>query len=273
MDTPETTTDLPVHDIDGQPRVMGCLPPELHKTRRFASILLAVALIARSLWREVNLEAFLGAVWNQGNHGSCVGHGGTKAYEVRYRLEGKTVPPSGFSPTSLYALCNGGRDGGAIVADAMDALINGGLCTMDEVPESVIYARQISATANATRKRFRAEDAYHCSTFDQIVTALQLSYPVAFGITIYSAFNSPPANGIIPRHGFVLGGHCMCAFGVTKIDGKWYLRVRNSWGEAWGLQGNCLLGEEWFANGDCDAFALRVTRPDPQDPNNIPVAA
>src|SRR3954453_23010764 len=147
--------------VDGRNRPLGRLPPraDFGGLPRFAA---TNALIPRSDWREVDLSPLGVPVLDQGQHGSCVGHGSTSAYWFAYLMAGGTVPPSGFSPTSLYALINGGRDGGAVVSDAMDALISRGICTMAECPETVIYARQIPASAEATRKRFRVLDAFHC---------------------------------------------------------------------------------------------------------------
>ena len=126
------------------------------------------------------------------------------------------MPVTGFSPTSLYALVNGGWDRGAVVSDAMDALIADGICTMQECPESVIYSRSIPASASETRKRFRVQDAYHCATFDEIGSALQLGFPVSFVITLAGNFMNLDAEGVAGHGLGILGCHCMCGYGTTK---------------------------------------------------------
>lgn len=256
--------------VDGEPRYLACLPPrpDFGGFRLFAS---ANRIIPRSQWRPVDLSPLAGDVWDQGQHGSCVGHGSGKAFEIVYRMGGGAVPPGGFSPTSLYAQINGGRDGGAIVSDAMDALIGTGIGLMSDVPESVIYDRQISAAAKAKYSRFRVSDAFHCATFDSIGSALQLGYPVSFGITIYSGFNQVGSDGMVPTGGVPIGGHCMAVEGCVPIGGQWYFAVRNSWGPRWGKAGICYLSEWHFArDGQLDAFAIRADQFDPQDANPAP---
>lgn len=256
---------------DSQVRALGCLPPrdDFGGLPRFAA---ANSVIPRQEWRDVDLSPFLHPVWDQGQHGSCVGHGSGTAFHIAYQIAGGTVPPGGFSPTSLYALINGGRDRGAIVSDAMTALKEQGLGLMAEVPESIIYEGQIPAEAKATRARFRVLDAYHCASFDEIGSALQLGFPVSFGIMLPGRFHNLDAQGVAGLGFGQLGGHCMAVYGTQRLaDGRWSLRVRNSWGTRWGREGNCLLVEEHF-QGNCDAFAIRADLADPQDPNSPPVA-
>jgi hypothetical protein len=269
---PEVPPEVPPSIvIGGTPRVLACLPPraDFGGLMAFSA---ANALIPRNRWQEIDLADLAGEVWDQGPHGSCVGHGGAKAFEIAFRMAGGTVPDSGFSPTSLYALINQGRDRGAIVSDAMDALLETGICTMAECPESVIYERDIPDSANATRARFRVSDAFHCGTFDEIGSALQLGFPVAFGIPIGDGFNNPGPDGVIYTGGMPLGGHCMCAKGTIRMsDGSWGLKVRNSWGRRWAHEGDCILVEAHF-RGTCDAFAVRASRTDPLDPHPAPPA-
>lgn len=265
-------TELTSHQIDGIDRAMGCLPPkaDFGGLPRFAS---ANPVLPRSGWRDVDLSPLGVPELDQGQHGSCVGHGSTSAFWFAYLIAGGTVPDGGFSPTSLYAQINGGRDAGAVVSDAMDALIRVGVGLMADVPESVIYDRQIPASAKAKYARFRVQDAYHCGSFDEIGSALQLGFPVSFGITLPGGFNNLDAEGVAGFGFGVLGGHCMCAYGTTRLkSGEWAIRVRNSWGTRWGRSGNCLLVERHFGR-DCDAFAIKAANSDPNDPHAPPVAS
>lgn len=240
--------------------------PKLFKVR-------ANPTIPRDKWEEIDRSSYPVPVLNQGNHGSCVGHGSTTAFWFAFIKAGGTVPSGGFSPTSLYSQINGGRDNGAVVSDSMDALMENGVGLMSDVPESVIYERQISAAAKAKYKRFRVAAAYHVETFDEIVSALLLGFMVSFGITIGSGFNRPGKDGLIESGGFPLGGHCMCAYGLKHLaDGRWVPVVRNSWGDDFGDGGDCLLPDGHFKGRNLDAFAIKTASSDPEDPDKPPPA-
>jgi hypothetical protein len=55
----------------------------------------------------------------------------------------------------------------------------------------------------------------------------------------------PDANGVVPLpQGFVRGGHDFVFAG--HIPDEKYFIMRNSWGRKWGLDGYCLMHEDWL---------------------------
>lgn len=62
--------------------------------------------------------------------------------------------------------------------------------------------------------------------------------PFIIGINWYSGMDNPDANGNVSVTGQVRGGHEVCVVG-RDADGRW--RIRNSWTNAWGLNGHFYL--------------------------------
>jgi hypothetical protein len=257
-------TGLPCVEAAGEPRVLGCLPPERpsDKPKLFATNAVgAPAVIPRDQWKECDLTAggWGTEIYDQDGQGSCVGHGAAVAFNIAYELSGQ--PPQRFSPCFLYSLINRGRDQGAIVEDALDALTSVGVCLESTVGPKAIYPRQYDAEkAKAEAARFRVEQAYKLDSFDEIGSAVQRGFAVAFGIEIGNAFEPGP-DGVVPDRRGGGGGHCMCAVGVKQVNGRWYLLVVNSWSTRWGNKGYCLIPESYFT-GYVDAFAVQAARLD-----------
>ena len=68
---------------------------------------------------------------------------------------------------------------------------------------------------------------------------------------VYESFESPQVakTGIVPmptQDESCLGGHCMAIVGYD--NSKKAFKVRNSWGESWGLQGYCWIPYEYLTN-------------------------
>lgn len=250
-------------------------PPENHLYGGFKRLSAApnAKLIDPSDWEDIDLGIDAIPVKFQEQSG-CVGQGSHVGFWLAAIAAGITIPPDGFSPTSLYAMVNHGVDKGAIVSEAMQACIDYGFATGDQVPESEYFEWQLSDEAKETRKRYRVADAYHCSFFEAIGSALQLRYPVVFGLSLPYGYQSVGANGVMPiAPPDPLAGHCMCAYGTTKNprNGRPLIKARTSWGSGYGNRGNIVFDASHFQRY-CDAFAIRADAVDPLDPNQPPVA-
>lgn len=250
-------------------------PPRGHDFGGFKTLASApgAKLIDPSNWDEIDLGVDRIPVKYQQQSG-CTGQGSHIGFWLAALNAGMTIPEDGFSPTSLYAMINGGLDNGAFVSDAMKASIEYGFATGSQVTEDEYFESQLSDEAKQTRTRFRVSDAFHCTFFEAIGSALQLQYPVVFGIILPYGYQSVGADGVMPRAPFdPRAGHCMCAYGTTrdKRTGRPLIKARNSWGDRWGNKGNCLLDAYHFGR-QCDAFAIRADNVDPLDPNQPPIA-
>ena len=95
---------------------------------------------------------------------------------------------------------------------------------------------------------FRISSFYTVNTEEEFKTAIYLTKGVIIGIMVTDAFYYPNQDGIIvyPKsQEKEYGGHALLATGYTYIDGKLYLRIKNSWGKEWGVDnGHCYMSFE-----------------------------
>lgn len=78
--------------------------------------------------------------------------------------------------------------------------------------------------------------SYHwCLGLSDVLATLSHLGPVEVGVSWYSGFDQPAADGLVRISGMVEGGH---AFELHGIDvAKKLVWAYNSWGSSWGLQG------------------------------------
>lgn len=264
------STELPYIDFGGERRYLASLAPK----DDFGGLPKASAangLIPRGDWFETPLDNFGARILNQQRTNGCVGHGGTSAHEIQWLRQGGQ--PVAFSACYLYGLINGGRDAGAIVSDAMEALMTYGVCTESEVPFGTIYARQFPASAGQVAAKYKVKAAYHCDSFDAIVSELLRGRTVAHGIAVGRNYSQIGSDGVAPLVNIMAGWHCQCSYAVRKVNGEWMIPTQNSWGVDFGLNGMCFLRERHFARpGQVDAFSIEVVDPTQDDDFPRPMA-
>jgi hypothetical protein len=221
-------------------------------------------VLPQSQWAEFDRRDPRVPVLNQGQHGSCVGHGGATAFSMAWLASGQTFRR--FSPCYLYGNINGGRDAGAIVSDAMQSLQRTGIALEEQVPEGQVYRQSSWSQFDATAQRFRIADAYHCETFDDLGSAAQLGFFICYGILVGNGFTSLDNEGVPGVGG--RGGHCMAGGDAMKRSSRWgwLIHNRNSWGQSYGDNGCCYLAKQHFEYGGyLDSFAIRLVANDPQE--------
>lgn len=265
---------LPFLMESGCRRVLGCKPPKadfggLPKFRAAPG----ARVIPRDQWKPIDRRSLFPTSWilDQGDVGSCVGNGAASALRKTRLLAGQTDVE--LSPGCLYAQINGGRDNGAVISDALTALQQTGTVSYATVGEQPYYLPQLPADWQKEASRFRIGQAYHCQTFDEIGSALQLGFIVVYGIMVGENFQNFDQYGVAGVSSGP-GNHCMHADGMVQLpDGRWVPDNVNSWRGTWGPFGNgrCYLCEDHFLHGDQpDAFAIQAPTGDPREPHNPP---
>lgn len=71
-----------------------------------------------------------------------------------------------------------------------------------------------------------------------VLDALSHHGPVVLGINWYEGMMHP-TNGYITPTNEIVGGHCILATGIAVTRG--YVRLHQSWGKGWGLNGDCRI--------------------------------
>src|SRR3989344_3249046 len=161
---PLSISNLPAVKFDGVWRVLGCIrSDDKHDFVNFGD---AIKSAATFELREIDLSPFNNRILDQGSTSACVGHGCASGMEIGWCQAGR--PVQYFNPFYIYGWINGGRDGGAMISDALMELKTRGVCKAESLPPGVMFSNQFPADAIEEAKRFRIAQAYKCRTFDEI---------------------------------------------------------------------------------------------------------
>jgi|GEM_PF-1911640 len=226
-------------------------------------------LIPREQWAKVDLSWALPPVHDQQDKGQCASSAGSELVESCRKLAG--LPHVYLSAGDLYSRVNGGRDEGSMLEDNLAELMTNGVAPASMVPYVWDGRRHADAAIVAERKKYRITEAYQCTTFDAVASALQQGFFVEVGMLWHDSDFTPGADGWLPDQGRGgAGGHALCAYGLAKrADGRWALLIRNSWGSTWNGNGNVVIPETRFSSSDVGGFfAVRavVQTPDSNFP-------
>lgn len=284
--------DQVITDSDGNEKVifadgttvgLGLLPADKMVMSKEPLYTSAFPTIARSDWpksgKAGGLRQFMPFRWNQGSQNSCFGHGTGAAFTSAWNFSyNENKPVYEFSPTFIYGLANGGVDQGARPEQGIK-ILKEGVCLRSTVGAGNIYSQNFPSTAYEERKRFKADQIFLITSFDEMVSAALRGQAMAPGIFIGNNYR-PDANGILPKwDGRRVGGHDIATIGEYEyIEGRGHgLWVLGSWGNTFGLDGWQWHHESYFGNGQdgggLDAFGclcIVSCLPDPNDMTPTP---
>lgn len=202
----------------------------------------------------VDLEQHAPPIQDQQWLGSCVGHATARALAIRLAFQGlsRELP----SPLWLYrcareALGTVDEDSGAIIADALAAARERGFADEASWP----YALNIGGfTALPPRAAFDAAEHRRLITsepldYDVATWRWELAsgHPLCVGIRVFDGIFHPDGEGRIDLpSGDAQGGHALCVTGYD--DAREALRIDNSWGTGWGVEGRGWLPYAYVRN-------------------------
>lgn len=214
----------------------------------------------------IDLDSQCGPYLDQGQLGSCADNAACEAMEF---LERQGMSDKLFSRLFLYwhvrkqAGLSTDEDTGSTIHDVIRTLEQTGVCYEDTWPYDVgQFTKEPNAVALAEATHHKALVAYFCPTIQTIDASLAQGFPLLFGMTLCESFESIDANGLYLPSGAEIGGHAMFIIGKddTMSEGGYdgYYKIRNSWGEGWGMSGCCFIPKDLFLDGTAgEAVTIR----------------
>jgi hypothetical protein len=231
-------------------------------------------------------------IHDQGQQGSCTGHGSTTMLEIFARVQAigiaSDAPPpppnnrAGASDaeqlsrrmaywTAREYINETKDDNGAYIRDVIRGFMKVGVSQESSCKYSGSYSEQPTKAAYANAKKVADRLSAHgivyerCPDLGSVLSAINANQPVVFGFTCFNAIfdlsGSTPTSDILPVPTATeppLGGHCVCADGFSLRDNL--IDCINSWGTGWGRHGRFRMPFAWFTDArelTDDAWTLR----------------
>lgn len=173
---------------------------------------------------------------SQGGRGSCNGYAGAWALARARVMAGLPFEP--LSGEYLYSLINGGRDGGSMLDDGMQAITEKGVARESLVKHESYLWNQMSQEARADAPRFKAFECYAARTELGLASGLALGFVGVVAVHASNAWGSL-SNGV-SRRSLGPGNHAVCCQDVLVSNGKLLFDIANSWGKNWGDNGQTM---------------------------------
>jgi C1A family cysteine protease len=211
---------------------------------------------------DMHLAEFMQAVKDQGQLGSCTAHAGTEDREaLAAQYQGKQIT---LSPIFLYYIerqLDGTLDQGdcgSTGETSCRALNQFGCCLESDDPYDTSAFQTAPSPDQLTEAIAFKAGAYHSLfTAEDVKLCINSGYRVRIGMNVYDSFENIGSDGLMPNPNpnkeSLLGGHEILIYGYDDTvqcphaKSKGAVRVRNSWGKDWGLNGDFWMSYEMLA--------------------------
>jgi len=203
----------------------------------------------------VDLRQWAGPIKDQGDIGSCTGHGFSSAMEWifrRYLGKQPILSPLFFYAEELIAQGNFPDDDGSDGLTACNVAVTKGTCLDSLYPDSSQKIERPTSAMIADALQFTM-GAYHGVLNSKVAISVlgdPVPWPIEIGFTVYESFETEwTIPGVMPLpqpNENVLGGHEVAGTGGYDIGATPTLRpqgcppallIQNSWSAAWGIGG------------------------------------
>ncbi|MBA2248952.1 MAG: C1 family peptidase [Chitinophagaceae bacterium] len=217
---------------------------------------------------KTDLRKYCPPVYDQGRLGSCTANALGGAFEFEQMKQKK----NSFTPSRLFIYYNErviensvASDSGAMLRDGIKTLAKQGVCDEAKWPYILSkFATKPSTTCYKLALQSQAVSYMRLThQLSELQTCLADGYPFVIGFTVYESFTTDKVaiSGHVPmpKPGeAVQGGHAVMAVGYDTKN-KWFI-MRNSWGEAWGMQGYFTMPFEYLTSDNLsdDFWTIRL---------------
>jgi C1A family cysteine protease len=209
-------------------------------------------------------------VLDQGQQGSCTGHGGAGVMMFDQKQQGQAIVVPARAMIYYNARIPEGttdQDAGASVRDMVAGLVKYGVVPDSEFPYDDQVFDKVPSRQDYTDAQQQEALVYEAVQYPHLNACIASGFPFVMGFTVYESFESDQclSTGIAPipkPDEQILGGHCVWCTGANsryqptssdKIPPR-YKRIRNSWGDQVGDKGDFYLPQAMFDRGDCSDF-------------------
>jgi len=207
-------------------------------------------------WTNIDGESYVSAVKNQGHCGSCWAFSTTGAIEARSAIKNKQTGDDivTLSEQQLIdcskAYGNKGCEGGLMDNAFKYVVAEGGLCTEEDYPYTAKNGLMCEASKcdSATNDPIKSYSDVSADSEESLMAAVAEG-PVSIAIEADQKTFQFYKTGVLSDSCGVKLDHGVLVVGYGEMDGQKFWKVKNSWGETWGMDGYVLLCRECDANG------------------------